>query len=665
MRCHKRIQTVIWSVLMLSGVGAKAQTDSLYLDATTITARKNTSVVAITSKGVTLDVEKIQYMPSLFGNGDPLGFAHYLPSMTAQAELENGLYIQGSEHSHNIVSSGGVPIYGAAHLLGIFSVFNPSHYRKMNYSTWAPGVNRLGGSIDMPLPDSLRTVTSGEISAGLMSAQGTLRVPLGKKAWAGVSARRSYMNLLYGRFLTLNDESGDNEGTKIRYGFTDLNLTVMWEPSARDRVWLDAYWGNDAMDGGESTYSVDADAQWQNGMAALHWKHGALEQTAWWTGYGLDFNADWAGVRASLPSWLHTAGYRAQLGVGDFRFGVESALHHAQPQNPSVGGAYNVDIEPEPEQRALENTLNVHWAHDWEHLQLEAGLKGSLYLSPEKEWFHGVDPYCSVGWNMYRGGVLTARFQMQHQYLFRTGITDMAMPTEFWLLAGRYTKPQTANSVSLSYRLPFGEGVWTLETEAYYRLLDGQIEYKGNLMDFVNGSYSLEDQLLKGSGRAYGVNFQLSRHSGAFTGWIAYAYGRSLRTFGGVEYPSAHERLHEMDAVLSWDLGRWTVGLTSILATGLPFTATEHLYLMGQKIIAWYGPHNGKRMKTYFRTDLSVNYWINPQRSGLNFSVYNVSGVPNEMYYHIWLNYEDREVSYGSVKMNLRFMPTVSYFCKF
>ena len=665
MRCHKRIQTVIWSVLMLSGVGAKAQTDSLYLDATTITARKNTSVVAITSKGVTLDVEKIQYMPSLFGNGDPLGFAHYLPSMTAQAELENGLYIQGSEHSHNIVSSGGVPIYGAAHLLGIFSVFNPSHYRKMNYSTWAPGVNRLGGSIDMPLPDSLRTVTSGEISAGLMSAQGTLRVPLGKKAWAGVSARRSYMNLLYGRFLTLNDESGDNEGTKIRYGFTDLNLTVMWEPSARDRVWLDAYWGNDAMDGGESTYSVDADAQWQNGMAALHWKHGALEQTAYWTGYGLDFNADWAGVRASLPSWLHTAGYRAQLGVGDFRFGVESALHHAQPQNPSVGGAYNVDIEPEPEQRALENTLNVHWAHDWEHLQLEAGLKGSLYLSPEKEWFHGVDPYCSVGWNMYRGGVLTARFQMQHQYLFRTGITDMAMPTEFWLLAGRYTKPQTANSVSLSYRLPFGEGAWTLETEAYYRLLDGQIEYKGNLMDFVNGSYSLEDQLLKGSGRAYGVNFQLSRHSGAFTGWIAYAYGRSLRTFGGVEYPSAHERLHEMDAVLSWDLGRWTVGLTSILATGLPFTATEHLYLMGQKIIAWYGPHNGKRMKTYFRTDLSVNYWIKPQRSGLNFSVYNVSGVPNEMYYHIWLNYEDREVSYGSVKMNLRFMPTVSYFCKF
>ena len=70
-------------------------------------------------------------------------------------------------------------------------------------------------------------------------------------------------------------------------------------------------------------------------------------------------------------------------------------------------------------------------------------------------------------------------------------------------------------------------------------------------------------------------------------------------------------------------------------------------------------------MRTYFRTDLSANYWIKPQRSGINVSVYNVSGVPNEMYYHIWLNYDKREVSYGSVKMNLRFMPTVSYFCKF
>ncbi len=665
MRIEKRIQTVIWSVLMLSAVGAKAQTDSLYLDSTTITARKNTSAVAITSKGVSLDIEKIKYLPSLFGNGDPLGFAHYLPSMTAQTELENGLYIQGSEHSQNIVSSGGVPIYGAAHLLGIFSVFNPSHYRKMEYSTWAPWANRLGGSIDMPLPDSLRTVTSGELSAGLMSAQGTLRVPMGRKAWAGISARRSYMNMLYGRFLTMNDASGESEGTAVRYGFTDLNLTVMWEPSAEDRVWLDVYWGNDAMDGGESFYSVSAKAGWQNGMAALHWKHGGLEQSAYWTGYSLDFKADWGGVSAAMPSWLWSAGYRARYKAGDMTLSAESIHHEAQPQNPSVSGGYAVDIEPEPLQRAWENTLAVRWGHEWDHLQLEAGLKGSLYLSPEKEWFHVLDPYARIGWNMHRGGVLSARLQMQHQYLFRTGMTDMAMPTEFWLLAGRYSRPQTSKSVSIGYRLPFGSGAWTFETEAYYRLLDGQIEYKGNLMDFVNGGYSLDDQLLKGSGRAFGVNLQLSRHSGAFTGWVAYAYGRSLRSFGGVEYPSAHERLYELDAVLSWDLGRWTVGLTSILATGLPFTATEHLYLIGQKIIAGYGPHNGRRMKTYFRTDLSVNYWLKPQRSGLNLSVYNISGVPNEMYYHVWLNYEKREVSYGSVKMNLRFMPTVSYFCKF
>ena len=665
MRGSKRIQAVIWSVLMLSGVGAKAQTDSLYLDSTTITARRNTSVAAITSKGVTLDVEKIKYLPSLFGNGDPLGFAHYLPSMTAQTELESGLYIQGSEHSQNIVSSGGVPIYGAAHLLGLFSVFNPSHYQKMNYSTWAPWANRLGGSIDMPLPDSLRTVMSGELSAGLMSAQGTLRVPMGRKAWAGISARRSYMNMLYGRFLTMNDASGESEGTAIRYGFTDLNLTVMWEPSAKDRVWLDAYWGNDAMNGGESLYSVNAKAEWQNGMAALHWKHGALEQSAYWTGYRLDFSADWSGVSAALPSWLWSAGYRAQYKAGDVTLMAESIHHEAQPQNPSMSGGYAVDIVPEPQQSALENTLAARWAHEWDHLQLEAGLKGSLYLSPEKEWFHGLDPYAGIGWNMHRGGVLSARLQMQHQYLFRTGMTDMAMPTEFWLLAGRYSKPQTARSASLGYRVSFGGGAWTFETEAYYRLLDGQIEYKGNLMDFVNGGYSLDEQLLKGTGRAYGVNVQLSRHSGAFTGWIAYAYGRSLRTFGSMEFPSAHERLHEMDAVLSWDLGRWTFGLTSILATGLPFTATEHLYLMGQKVIAWYGPHNGRRMRTYFRTDLSANYWIKPQRSGINVSVYNVSGVPNEIYYHIWLNYDKREVSYGSVKMNLRFMPTISYFCKF
>lgn len=665
MRRNLRIQAIIWSVLVLSTVEASAQTDSLYLDATTVTARKNTSVIAVKPGGVTLDVDKIQYMPSLLGSGDPLGFAHFLPSMTAQTELENGLYIQGSEHSHNIVSSGGVPIYGVSHLLGIFSVFNPSHYQKMNYATAAPWMNRLGGSIDMPLPDSLRTVTSGDLSAGLMSVQGTVRVPLGKRAWAGVSARRSYMNLLYGRFLTMNDNSGDSEGTRIRYGFTDLNLTLMWQPSARDRVWFDAYWGDDDMDGGGSAYSLSADARWQNGMVALHWKRGGLEQTAYWTGYSLDCRARWNEVSVMMPSWIYSTGYRASLDLGDFSLKAESAFHEAQPQNPSVVGGFIADIAPEPLQHGWENTLAAHYKRSWEHLLIDAGLKGNAYLSPEKQWFYGVDPYLELGWNMYAAGVLRARLQMQHQYLFRTGFTDMAIPSEFWLLAGRYSKPQTSRGASLGYLVSFGQGAYSLEAEAYYRLLDGQVEYKGNVMDFINGGYSLADELLLGSGRAFGVNVQLSRHSGAFTGWLAYSWGRSLRTFDGVEYPSAHERLHEADLVLSWDLGRWTLGVTSIVATGLPFTATEHLYLIGNKVVAWYGPHNGRRMRTYFRTDLSANYWIRKNRSGLNMSVYNVSGFQNDMYYHIWVNYDKMEVSYGSVKMNLRFMPSVSYFYKF
>ena len=666
-----RIISSLMFVLMLAPLQAWAQTDSLYLEGTTLTARRAQAVAVPSAGNVVVDVSKVKTLPSLFGSADPVTFAHYLPSMTAQTELETGLHIQGNDHSHNMVSSGGVPIYGATHLLGLFSVFNPSHFGKMDYSTANPTRNRIGGVLDMRLPLNPVKKFSAELSAGLMAGQATFSLPVGSRASVTASARRSYLNLLYGSFLSFGTER-----TSLQYGFSDLNVTGIWAPSAKDRLWLDVYWGNDGVDGDMGLYSAIINMRWGNLMAALHWEHSfgdsRLRQSVYLSDYSSRLGVEWTQMNADVPSWIRTCGYRATWDGYGFSLAAESAFHTALPQSPTVGGSYN-NYSTLPEvQQAWENTLAARYSHSWGAFSLNAGLKGSLYRSPENSWFGALDPDMELQWNLYRGGILSARVGAQHQYLFQTGMTDIGLPVEFWFLAGKYAAPQSSLGGSLAYSLDFMEGMYSLSAECYYKLLSNQIEYKSNLMELASTLYSMDAVLLHGNGRAFGVNLSLSKVSGKLTGWISYAWGRSLRSFDNPdypdEYPAGFERIHELDAVVSYNLGRWTLGATCLLASGVPFTAPEYLYYLSGRVLAQFGPHNGARMSPYFRTDVSATYLFRRglgRESGLTLSVYNITGNDNEAYYRFYVSSSKQTFSYGGVQLNIKYMPSISYFCKF
>lgn len=647
---------------------AWAQTDSLYLKESAVTAARPGGLAIPSGDGVSLEMSQVKTLPMLLGSADPLGLAHYLPSMTIQSEMESGIHIQGNDHSHNLVASGGVPIYGATHLLGLYSVFNPSHFSRMEYRTLAPEVNRLGGQLNMPLPDSLAKRACGEASLGLMAVQGTMRFPLGKRLSATVSARRTFFNLLYSPFLEV-------EKTRVKYGFTDANLTLQWRPSSRDRLWLDAYYGDDAIALGAGELVADVRLAWRNGMTALHWEHAfdraKLHQSAFFSRYGLDFTVGWGSLQGRMPSYLQTLGYRARWTLGSWTAVLESAFHEAQPQDPSTSGAGNESYRPQPLQRAWENTLLCRYNASWGRYSLTAGLKGSLYRTPEKGWFARIDPDLLLKADFYKGGVLEAGLGLQHQYLFQTGFTDLGLPTEFWFLSGAGHLPQQALSASLSYTLRFGrDDSYRLTVNAYHKWLNHQVEYVGNLLQLVSSEYDLESVLLTGSGRAYGVNLSLHKTTGALTGWISYAWGRSLRSFDhpshSGEYPAAFERIHELDAVASWNLGRWTLGATFVAASGTPYTAVEQIYLMGHQLMAQYGPYHGRRLAPYLRLDLSVSYFFHrgPRlENGFNVSLYNATGHFNELCYQL-RTYEG-EFIYGPLDFNIRFMPSLCYFHKF
>ena len=123
------------------------------LDSAMFTSHKHTSVLKLDGGSLMeVDLAALQGYPKILGNTDPLNMLKYFSGVQTSSEYDSGIHIQGCDNAHNYTSAGGVPIFGANHLFGLFSIFNPSHYSQMTFTRSVTGssvANRLGGHIDM------------------------------------------------------------------------------------------------------------------------------------------------------------------------------------------------------------------------------------------------------------------------------------------------------------------------------------------------------------------------------------------------------------------------------------------------------------------------------------------------------------------------------------
>ena len=646
-----------------------AQTDSSLLrtiDSTVVAARKRSSPISVKAE-TKVDIEGLAKLPGILGSSDPLRFIRLLPSVQTGSEIDAGIHIQGCDHSHNLISINGTPIYGASHLLGIFSVFNPAHFGTMNYGTTAGTLGRLGGYVDM-LPD--RSIpsrsTKGDFSLGLVAAQGNLKLRTGDNSALSLSARRSFLNELYRPFLTVDEDP-------FLYGFGDVNLGWAWAPSAKDRIYADAFYSSDAADYTSIENHLGVKMGWSNASAALHWQHRSaetlLKQSIFITQYSARADISYSLESGFVPYHTRNAGYKTAVQWQDFDFGADILYYDVLPPSPvHESGSMTAGIAKETQQ-ALESRIRAAWSRylslSW---KIRADLAGGWYLSPEKESFWQLDPSLSISYDMFRAGKLDLRAGSATQNIFLTGVSSMGFPIEFNFLAGKYGSPQRSLWASLAYNLVFRQEAWAFSAELYWRRLHNQVEYTGTLMDYLRADSSLADMLNTAEGWNYGINLILHKQAGILTGWLSASLGRSLRQGeDGSIWPSNFERLIEVNAVATWTARKWDAGGTFIVASGTPFTAPQSFYLLDSRLICLYGPRNGARLAPYIRLDLNFNWYFRKDATlthGINFSIYNALARNNELSYRFYYR-EDGSFAYAPFSFALKLMPGIGWFCKF
>ena len=241
---------------------------------------------------------------------------------------------------------------------------------------------------------------------------------------------------------------------------------------------------------------------------------------------------------------------------------------------------------------------------------------------------------------------LKLSYNRTRQYIGLISNTILPAPTDFWKLSNTHIQPKIGDIFSLGYfrnivLSPSSSLLFSME--AYYRNTRNILDYKTGAELFANEH--IETEIIQGINRSYGIEFQISRDKGDLTGWLNYAYARSLNRFwseipeevinSGSYFPANFDKPHQMNLVANYDFFRRLRISTNIhYSSGRPVTLPETAFnYRGSKRIQ-FSDRNQFRLADYFRADLTAsiegNYKANKIIHGsLSFSVVNITGRNN------------------------------------
>ena len=671
MRCKR----ILLPLLSLCAILSYAQSDSLSIHSIdeVVVEEVRHPIVQYSALGKTYwAIKTMQAMPLT----DPLRNIQLLPGVQTTSENTGGTFVQGCDNSHNYTMVNGVPVYYPMHLLGFFSTFNSLHFRHLvfNKSIGLTTANRIGAEVGMSSADTIPRNFGGDVDLGMLTAQTSLRLPLGEKLGAVISGRYSNVNLFYDELVNSKLDNND-----IHYRFHDVNMTLLYAPTEHDILSADYFQGSDYARMEVASYMIDTRLAWSNRASSFRWQrnvgHFSMDNRLYYTAYQSHLDLTQTDSRAFLPAQIQTLGAKHEqrylADCGYFTYGGELMYHAISPQAPQITGTYGGAYTSQQIQEATEGSL--FFQSDLmlvDGVELIGGIRASGFYHACMQ--AAVDPKLTLRYQPSNSTTWQLMAGTYTQYLHQVGFSNNGLPSEFWLSSSKEVPAQRAAKVSMGLQHDWKRGGYRLSVEPYFARIANQLEYKGNVLGILTDKYDLNENLVTGSGYNYGVDFMLQKNTGKLTGWIAYAWAKAPRRVvkdgEWITYPSVHNREHDINVVASYRLtDRWNLNATYIYATGTPYTEVKSAYILGENGIVMYEKHNGSRYPTLTRLDIAANYQLPDYKEiehSVKFAIYNATFAENPISYAY--NRSSGNVVYKRpVCLFSTAVPSVSYFMHF
>lgn len=627
-----------------------------------VNAEKENENITSSEMNVTkFNPKDIETIPVLFGEKDIMKTLQLTPGVKGAGEGNAGFFVRGGGADQNLVLLDEAPVYNASHLLGFFSVFNSDAIKDVAlYKSGIPAEygGRASSVMDVKMRDGNNQKFNASGGIGLISSRLTLEAPIVKdKGSFIISGRRSYADL----FLKL---SKDENQRNTQLFFYDLNAKANYRLGEKDRIFLSGYFGRDNFSFGD-VFGFN----WGNATGTMRWNHIFSNKlfsntSVIYSNFDYQFTIgsgdDGFGIKSSIEDWNVKQDFSYFVNNNNtIKFGL-NAIHHTFRPGALTGGNEsfnNIVLDPRlaaefgvyiQNEQKIGTRFNVMYGLRYSGFNLmgdgkayEFDTDGELTNTIEYDgwesiqYHHGLEPRLSASYILSENNSIKVAYNRNLQYIHQLSNSTTSSPTDVWVPSTNNVKPQIADQVAAGYYHNLKKNMYSISTEVYYKNMLNQIDYRNGAQTVLNDL--VEGELVYGSGRAYGVEFQLQKKKGKFTGWLSYTLSRSLRTFEdidfGKEFSARQDRIHDISVVLMYKVND-AIALSSswVYYTGDAVTFPSGKYEVGGVTVPYYTERNGYRMPDYHRLDLGLTWYFKPKKNfehNMNFSIYNAYNREN------------------------------------
>jgi hypothetical protein len=627
-----------------------------------------------------LSIATIKKIPAVLGEVDILKSILTLPGVTNAGEGQSGFNVRGGAVDQNLILLDEATIYNSSHLFGFFSVFNADAIKDLKlYKGGIPA--RFGGRVASVLDIYQKEGNSKDFNLsggiGLISSRLMAEGPIVKdKASFLVAGRSSYAHL----FLKLSNN--DNSAY-----FYDLNTKLSYNINDNNSLYLSGYFGRDVFSLNNSfvnTYGNSVlNVRWNHLFSDKLFSNASLIYSDYYYGLKLDFiGFNWeSGIKnynfkydfkhylnnkTKLTYGLNAVYYTfnpgkiepidSNSGINpsqlDKKYAFEPAIYIDAEQKLSEKLSVNYGLRYSMFYRLGNEEVNTYANNEAvaynQDLQVyeKATPTGSIDYGKNETIasFDNLEPRLAISYTLNQSSSVKASYNRMSQYLHLISNTQSPTPLDVWTPSDNFLKPQILDQYAIGYFKNLANGKYTLEIESFYKNIKNRLDYIDGADLIANNA--IEQVVLSGNARAYGLEVLARKNEGKLSGWVSYTLSRSEQQTPGRNssevginngewYKTGWDKLHNLSVTGMYQLNeKWSFGTLFSLQSGQPVTYPNGQYSYQGLSVPSYGLRNGNRLPIYHRLDISATLVPNKNKNRKwygewVFGIYNVYSRKN------------------------------------
>ncbi len=617
---------------------------------------------------IIIDYTDFGILPGLI-EPDLLQTIQALPGIMSVEETVSDINVRGGTNDQNLILWDGIKMYQSGHFFGLISAFNPyltKNVQLVKNGTGASYGDGVSSVIAMNTDNEINKTLDASVGLNMISADGYIDTPLGRKSSIQLSARKSISSILktptYEQYFdkAFQDSEVVNSATDIfntddEFSFYDTSLRWLYQLSTKDLIKVNALIIRNDLIFQENSVVNQTNVARESSISQNNSAAGIAYQRNWNSRFKSELfiygtNYDLKAINSDIQNNqrllqendvlesgfkinnLLQMGYNFNLKTG-YQFNETGISNLRDVSNPTFRDLTKEvvrtnSIFSEAEYKSKNNNTHLNIGFRVNHFD-----KFDTYL---------FEPRISFSHKFYDHFTIEALGELKSQItsqIIESQNDFLGVENKKWILSNNDDIP-ILKSRQVSLGLNYTHNNWLVSAETYYKNVTGIITQS---QGFQNQFEFIQDH---GSYTVRGIDFLINKRFKNFGTWFSYSYAENNYTFSRLldtDFPNTIDIRHNLNFALTYTLENFKFSSGVNWHSGKPTTQPVLGNEINGNIINYQSP-NSDTLEDYMRWDASAtyNFKLSKKITGLaGVSVWNILSQENTVNNYYKINTEN------------------------